>query len=893
MGFLKKATLVLAILLICSTSFAAQGQAYEGISTYDDLFKNINFSDINNHWAEKYINTMSTLSIIKGMGKQNFKPQDKLTYEQAVVLIMRLLGYEKEAKQIGQNSYTNIDTANNTILSAYDNWIKGYIQLAKSKGIITNEDVKNITLLDSATTERIEIETDEFMAYYDANLSITQQQLNNIRRQAKEKITRKYTWQKFIPREEIAIYVARTIGLSPIEGNNQQKIYTLKDYTSIKPSYLPLIEAVLQNDIMSGNSRGYFKPKDTLSRAEMTKILYNIANPILINNGYKIGVGIVKNVQETTLTKKDALTGRVDTLVSTVFSIKDDYEIKDIYTERTEDGDIKKGFIVIDKNKLSKMNVIREGDTVKYYITPENKAVLIEKLKTRERVIEGFIEMVEGDYVSFTDYNDKNYKLQLAKGSTVRVNGESIAPSDLLYGQEVKVKLINDKISEITSSLEIGDEGYIDQGDRIVVGKVLMTNKFSGGITLATEDKVNQYTIKGYISILKDGKSVTFDKIKNGDYLRLEFDDYKSISPSKVIISADDIQISALYKARIQDIDAARNKVILGDLNLYKNGSWSKEKGNKDLALKSGCKMYTEDLSLDLNTLKNFRGREVYVALQDNFGQPEIIKLVMKNDYETKYMDSIQRIEYGSNSLRVDYKNIGFDYNSTIIVKDNRLIHPFNLSKGDDILVYSYGINSPKAAFISVQGTDIGNMVVYRGRLDEIGNYSIELDKMQVLEDNEWYNESKQTEFNISNDTKIIDTRKSTVKDIKVEDFTNSRFLKDTDEDNYYKKYVYAVEYGNMILAMNIIDKGTDANVVTTATVESVDSSNASIKLKDINDYSFFEEKWISNNGDISLSLNKAIFIKDGKVVNFSSIQKEDKLYVLRENSRGDIIIIR
>lgn len=895
---MRKKKVLIAILLIvvlsASTVLAEAGQAYEGTSTYDNLYKNINFKDVKNHWAEKYINTMSALSIIKGMGKQHFNPNEKLTHEQALILLVRLMGLGQEAQQKGQDMVANIDTAGYNILTAYDYWIKGYIDTAINNSIITQEEVNLITNINQTTTERINDEVDSKMASYEPNFNITQTQLNNIRKQLKEKITRKYTWQKTVNREKVAIWTARIMNLEPITGSEQQNVYNLKDWKDISPSNLSLIEAVLQSGIMSGNNRGEFKPKASLTRAEMTKIMYQIARPLLQKNGYKINTGMIENIEESIFTNSDPLTGRTYAVVGKTLRIKNDVGIQNIYIQESKDEIGSKGFIFIDGKHLSTMDKLKNGDYIRYYIDPNDKVILAERLDANNLVLDVFIEKVEDKYITFKDFNDITYKFELANGANVLINGNNIPVEDLLYGQEVSVKLVNDKITLITGELETGDEGYIQPGDKIYTGKVLSKDKYSRVVTLTTPDEVKQFTIDGYAHIIKDGENVNFDAIKDGDYLRLEFDEYDTNKPLNVYISSADIQIASLYKAQLQDVITARSQIILGELNLYNHGSWTKQSGKQAIQISSNCKIYTGNTSLSLEDLKQYTGNEAYVAVENNFGQNQIIRLVMKNDYETKYNNSIQNIEYGANTLKVDYTKVGFDYDSTIIVKDNRLIHPYNLKKGDDILVYSYGVSNPHAAFISVQDVDTEGVVVYRGRIDDIGQYKIDLDKIDILESNNWQHESKQTTFKISNDTKIIDTRGAEVKAVSVDDFLNSKYLKEDDKDNnYYKKYAYAVEYNNMIIALNIISNDTKAQVISTATVEKIDKANISLNLKNVKDYSFFKKKWNLNETSLDLTTQKCIFIKNGKIVSYNHVKKGDSLYILRKNSRGDIIIIK
>lgn len=60
------------------------------------------FNDVEpKHWASGYINTAYNLGIINGYGNGNFGPEDTITFEQAVKMMVCALGYEPMAAQKG------------------------------------------------------------------------------------------------------------------------------------------------------------------------------------------------------------------------------------------------------------------------------------------------------------------------------------------------------------------------------------------------------------------------------------------------------------------------------------------------------------------------------------------------------------------------------------------------------------------------------------------------------------------------------------------------------------------------------------------------------------------------------------------------------------------------
>lgn len=60
------------------------------------------FTDVPiNHWANKYITRAKEFGFVSGYGNGRFGPNDTVTYEQAVTMIVRAIGGEDEAKKAG------------------------------------------------------------------------------------------------------------------------------------------------------------------------------------------------------------------------------------------------------------------------------------------------------------------------------------------------------------------------------------------------------------------------------------------------------------------------------------------------------------------------------------------------------------------------------------------------------------------------------------------------------------------------------------------------------------------------------------------------------------------------------------------------------------------------
>ena len=98
---------------------------YDNMGTSKTLFDDVDPK----HWAGNYISTAYGLGIINGYGNGKFGPEDTVTYEQAVKMVVCALGYNSMATSMGS-------------------WPAGYMSVAANIGLVKN--VNNSTRGDIA-----------------------------------------------------------------------------------------------------------------------------------------------------------------------------------------------------------------------------------------------------------------------------------------------------------------------------------------------------------------------------------------------------------------------------------------------------------------------------------------------------------------------------------------------------------------------------------------------------------------------------------------------------------------------------------------------------------------------------------------------------------------------
>lgn len=84
-----------------------------GVNSNNILSENTLFKDVpQDHWAYRYINIAKTAGLVDGDENGNFKPEDEITYDEFIKMIVSVLGYSHTANAMGgyPDGYTMVAT---------------------------------------------------------------------------------------------------------------------------------------------------------------------------------------------------------------------------------------------------------------------------------------------------------------------------------------------------------------------------------------------------------------------------------------------------------------------------------------------------------------------------------------------------------------------------------------------------------------------------------------------------------------------------------------------------------------------------------------------------------------------------------------------------------------
>ncbi|MFA5623189.1 MAG: S-layer homology domain-containing protein [Candidatus Dojkabacteria bacterium] len=467
---------------ITRAEFAAVVVRVKGLDAAAQVAKgNTEFTDVlAEHWASGYINIASKMGYVNGMGDGSFVPNDPVTYEQAVTMVMRALNYEATAQSRGGYPFGYLIVANETgLLDA----VKGVQGVPAPRGLVAQ-------LVDNAL---------EIPMMVQVGVGLTGQSL----------------WVKSGTQGTDEINLLDDLGFENVAG-----VVSIVDQ---KKSTIKLTNEDGNVDLKVAEDFDYFYFEGLTARAwynENTKnvVLITALNSAKFDAVEKVDVDTIKLVGENKsydlvdlvsgFTAKDADYAKVVLNSAGKVAFVEYYDLEFIVVEDVEDA------IVFDLNK-------DELDVEDYLIVKDGKTITVDEIEL-------------GD-ILFYDY-DNDFAVVYNKsvsGEIERIYEDEVKISGKVYGVSGEALFLDDSVLGVLTETILGQmmdeeevvEAYFDPAGSIILVEgyrgveVVDTTSFYG--FLANTSKawvqsgratINYWT---FDVVNQEGKTVKYDLTDN------------------------------------------------------------------------------------------------------------------------------------------------------------------------------------------------------------------------------------------------------------------------------------------------------------------------------------------------------------------------------------------
>ncbi|MCT4688664.1 S-layer homology domain-containing protein [Vallitalea sp.] len=492
---------------------------YLARSGAEAIIENLKFSDVSpSSWSIEPIIRFGALQIIKGYNENNakkYRPTTPISNEETLAVLLRILGMEEAAQKAGNQLLQDNKELPDHVLTL---WTKGYLQLAKNMGLITEDDLDN-----ALVEEQRELDPSESF----------------IRRGP-------------VTREQLAVWLVKAINseqpdlISPLY--KQKDVFNYSDWEKIDREFIPYVEAVIQKKIMVG-SNNRFNPKGIVTREQMAQTLKN-----LDDIAYNI-MNITKENGTVAYIEDSNSMGASDSIATRRILITDETgkvnEINYEYKKKSSDQILTKDVPVLINGVVGGLLNLREGEYIEYLVNNDTKEMLYASSKgiNEPYELEGVLQPlneIKNGRITITSNRGINYTYQMKSSvynngdGTIRINDLNVKIPNAPISSKVKLYIDNNIVTKIEFA---GDKVIFDT----LSGIVKENNPTFNYITIMTWDgkEVTKNYQKKNVQVEKQHYYDTEDEI---GYIDEMFPDFR-FDPRDTTI--DDIEAGDLVDLKI------------------------------------------------------------------------------------------------------------------------------------------------------------------------------------------------------------------------------------------------------------------------------------------------------------------------------------------------------
>ena len=536
---------------------------YIGRENAYEVLNNISFNDLTDAWSRDAVYEAGALDIVKGFGSADFGRTTVMTKTQALAMVFRAAGMEAEMQTVGEDLERAGRASGISASSADSIWLNGSLQLALDTGMITETE-------------------------YAAAMGDTAAQARTTFRRNGE-----------AQRQEYAYWMAIALGIAPVRG--QQAIFnSYSDWRQADPLFIPYIEAILAEQIMSGRSDGTFGALEGITREQAAQVTVNASKFVYAKNGLTETIGVIERID---ISDRSGSIGAHSNLDSTMIYVRnaqgnlDTIEVN-LVSGRAVIREHSTDLVVNAEGELNDSTVLQQGDRIRYITkksTVAGKPDAVQYVAVLSRAISDSYVLAQIDRV-----DTENHKISLTQffpitftaagevkkmsssvaalnrlsaeyvysgNVTVIVEGNHVTPAELKVGMNVIVGLMQYRqifrVETTGLGYNLGEadvlKGIVEENNP-VLGYLALYNELGASSSgMKSPLRIYNYTNPTSLDIRRNGEVVSIDEILPGDSAYLKVDDAEEI----VAVSAVD-NFKRRY-GKIAAITASSMVVVMED----------------------------------------------------------------------------------------------------------------------------------------------------------------------------------------------------------------------------------------------------------------------------------------------------------------------------------------
>ncbi|WP_258359763.1 S-layer homology domain-containing protein [Moorella sulfitireducens] len=682
-------------------------------------------------------------------------------------------------------------------------------------------------------------------------------------------------WQQPAARQEVAAWVGKALGLTPVNTGLYPYLNAFKDGGEVDADLAPVVEAVLQRDLMAGVGAGTFAPRKSLTRAEMAALLDRLDGQFAsLRGAARVEGQVLDRVETWAGSGEQVVTLRVATFAGPVINL----EIK-----KDARGNSTADFILYKNGRLTLGRELAVGDTVRLFLQGDN--VLLAETVSSSQPVSGTVLAAGEKELLLVDAVGRQYRYAVSPHVAVEGSGNV---GSLLPGQPVTLTVQGGTVTRIVAAGTAATPAYSQGDSRVITGYLREINE-AELIIVDTAGNERSVALAAAATISRSGSVLLPADLKRGDQVKVQVDGRGEALA--VQVSGSSSRVGKIVRGKLDRVNPFDGKVVLRNTGEFFYGTWLAGDALKTLGLTREAAASLNGTGGGLLPSGNSFAGEVLVILGGS-ARGETGEAVVKAGASMRLLEgTLHALYLGSGEMLLEgYGDPIVFTGESVFVKNGRLVGVADLNAGDYVFVVAAaGPGAGQALLVFSEDVLPSSWRLYRGEIEAVTREGFTLEDVEEMgaaagRPFDWEEAGESQEFELDWEPVIMGSSGSMSRS----DFTYSRFTGD------YEGYrAYVLVRGDVARGLLVLPRSDVGPAMTSlGRLQAVDRGAGTLTLTAARDWSAGYGRWQDRDEPLKLDARKALVVKGRSTAALEDLVPGDSLYVIHDQEQALVIAV-
>ncbi|MDW0116854.1 hypothetical protein QTL97_07910 [Sporosarcina thermotolerans] len=254
------------------------------------------------------------------------------------------------------------------------------------------------------------------------------------------------------------------------------------------------------------------------------------------------------------------------------------------------------------------------------------------------------------------------------------------------------------------STMHSAEAATISEQSRIIFGTLQYLDKNGRYLTIKRDNGgLENYYFQRHTLIINDKGAAGLSALIEGDRLRLQFTETGSSRIDKVEVLNEEKEIESIRKGKIHQLDALSGKIKLSDSSKYTHYSWGYQSyynRNSTFQLSNDVLIYYGGQLLDSSQFRYYSKFDAFFVTSMSFTNEIVQRVIINRSSGKDLQEEITFLNEGQQFIELKSSGKVNFHEGTIFIRNNRIVDPVSIMKGDKAFIATDNIDGKLYASI-------------------------------------------------------------------------------------------------------------------------------------------------------------------------------------------------